>query len=98
MLGEGDEEAGTLLQKRPQSAQDKEPSSFACFPCSPFSPLLFVHVPCPFHLVPCLLLLVLWKRERERKDGNYMNKTLTNACQALFTWLMLIRDLLGARD
>lgn len=47
-VGEGAEEAGTLLQKRPKITQDKEPLSFAfLFPCSPFLPPV---CPCPLSL------------------------------------------------
>lgn len=57
MLGEGGEEAGALLQERPNIIQDKEPLFFAFFfPCSPFSTLPLAHL--PFHLYPpyCFLL------------------------------------------
>lgn len=81
VLGKVMRKQGLYCRRDQRSPRIKSPCPFF-FPCSPLSPLLFVRVPCPFPLVPCLLLLVLWKREWERNDGNHMNKAPTNACQA----------------
>lgn len=79
-----------MRKKRPKVTQHKEPRPLLSSFLAPlFLPSCLSTSLVPFHGDPAYCFLLLRKRGRERKGGNYLNQSLTNACQALFTRLML---------